>query len=326
MTDSAVGIKEKEIFVPKAALHWLAITFLGLGIFMVSTAQTFAQDLEPRRWSHLPTGLNIIGSGAVATDGDITFDPVMQIEDGTFRLYSLGTSYVRSFEWLGKSSRVDIKLPYFYGRWEGNVNGEFAAIRRHGFGDPRVRFSMLLYGAPPLSGSEYMQYRARHPVTTTIGAAVTVVFPVGEYFPDKLINLGGNRYVIRPAIGVLHQRGPWEFELTTSLSFYQDNDEYFGNSTQERDPLWFLQGHVTRQFAKSQFITFSGGYSYDGEYYINGQSLDFTEQTSFLSLAWGKALTKRQSIRIAYIKANTQVILGSSSESWMMSWSLAWSE
>jgi hypothetical protein len=307
-------------------LNGFTITLLALGIFLIPADQSFAQDLEPRRWSHLPMGLNIFGTGVASIDGDITFDPVLQVEDGTFQLYSLGTSYVRSFELLGKSSRVDFKLPYVYGRWEGTVGGEYTSIRRHGFGDPRVRFSMLLYGAPPLSGSEYMQYRARNPVTTTIGAAVTVVFPVGEYFPDKLINLGGNRYVIRPSIGVLHQRGPWELELTTSLSFYQDNDEYFGNSTQERDPLWFLQGHVTRQFAKSQFITLSGGYSYDGEYYINGQSLDFTEQTSFMSLAWGKALTQQQSIRIAYIKANTQVVLGSSSESWLMSWSLAWSQ
>jgi len=37
------------------------------------------------------------------------------------------------------------------------VEGEYAAIRRHGFGDPRLRFSMLLYGAPPLRGKEYLQ-------------------------------------------------------------------------------------------------------------------------------------------------------------------------
>lgn len=317
-------MRNKEVSVPKTALHWIAITFLGLGILLVPANDARAQDLESRRWSHLPIGMNILGTGVMATDGDIFFDPVMQIEDGTFQLYSLGSSYVRSFEWLGKSSRLDVKLPYVYGRWEGLVEGEYASIRRHGFGDPRLRLSMLLYGAPPLSGSEYMQYRAQHPVTTTIGAAVTVVLPWGEYFPDKLINLGGNRYVIRPALGLLHRRGPWEFEATTSLSFYQDNDEYFGNSLLERDSLWFLQGHVTRDLARGQWITLSGGLSYDGEYFINGASLDYTERTSFLSLAWGMALTRQQSIRIAYIKADTHVVLGSSTDNLLMSWSLAW--
>jgi hypothetical protein len=309
----------------KHVLRWLALMPLGLGILLLPANDSLAQDLEPRRWSHLPTGLNILGAGVVTTDGDIFFDPVMQIEDGTFRLHSMGASYVRSFEWLGKSSRLDIKLPYVYGRWEGLVDGDYTTIRRHGFGDPRLRLSMLLYGAPPLSGSEYMQYRAQHPVATTIGAAVTMVLPWGEYFPDRLINLGGNRYVIRPSLGLLHRRGPWEFECTTSLSFYQDNDEYFGNSRMERDPLWFLQGHVTRDLARGQWLTLSGGFSYDGEFYLNGVSLDYSERTSYVSVGWGMALTRQQSIRVAYIKADTQVVLGSSSDNLLLSWSLAWS-
>jgi len=137
-----------------------------------------------------------------------------------------------------------------------------------------------------------------------------VVFPWGEYFPDRLINLGSNRYVIRPSLGLLHRRGPWEFEVTTSLSFYQDNDAYYpGASVLERDPLWFLQVHVTRELPRGQWLTLSGGYSYDGELFLNGQSLDYTERTSFLSLGWGMALTRQQSIRVACVRADTQVAL-----------------
>jgi hypothetical protein len=96
----------------KQGPHVIAPTALWLGILLVSASPAPAQDLEARRWSHLPTGLNILGFGAGATDGDVTFDPVAQIEDGTFRLYSVGSSYVRSFELLGRSSRLDLKLPY----------------------------------------------------------------------------------------------------------------------------------------------------------------------------------------------------------------------
>jgi len=312
--------------VLRQGLHVLALTALWLGILLVSVKPAPAQDLEARRWSHLPTGLNILGFGAGATDGEITFDPVAQIEDGTFRLYSVGSSYVRSFELLGRSSRLDIKLPYVYGRWEGLVGGEFAVIHRAGFGDPRLRFSMLLYGSPPLSGTEYMQYRAQHPVATTVGAAVTVVVPWGEYFPDRLINLGANRFVIRPSLGLVHRRGPWEFESTASLSLYQDNDEYYpGDSVLERDPLWFLQGHVTRNLAHGQWITVSGGLSYDGEFVINGVPV-FSERTTFVSLAWGVALTRQQSIRVAYVKADTQVVLGADTDNLLLSWSVAWSK
>ena len=123
---------------------------LGALLWFLASA-CHAQDLEPRRWTHLPTGLNVLGIGAGRTDGDIFFDPVLLIEDATFELYGLGATYVRTFEWLGKSSRIDVTVPYANGRWEGLLDGESASRRRSGLADPRIRLSMNLYGAPPLT-------------------------------------------------------------------------------------------------------------------------------------------------------------------------------
>jgi hypothetical protein len=36
-----------------------------------------------------------------------------------------------------------------------------------------------------------------------------VQLPTGEYFDDRLINLGTNRFMFRPQIGVQHQRRNW---------------------------------------------------------------------------------------------------------------------
>ena len=51
-------------------------------LFFLATA-TFAhaQELEPRRWTHLPTDSNFAGVGYAFTDGDLSFDPVLKIED-----------------------------------------------------------------------------------------------------------------------------------------------------------------------------------------------------------------------------------------------------
>jgi hypothetical protein len=43
-----------------------------------------AQDIEPRRWSHLPLDTNFLGVGYAYTSGDIFLNPVLQIEDGKF--------------------------------------------------------------------------------------------------------------------------------------------------------------------------------------------------------------------------------------------------
>ena len=39
-----------------------------------------AQDIEPRRWTPLPVGMNVLGAGIIYTDGDIAFDPVLELE------------------------------------------------------------------------------------------------------------------------------------------------------------------------------------------------------------------------------------------------------
>ena len=106
-----------------------------------------AQDLEPRRWSQLPTGVNFAGVGIGYSKGDIFLDPVLKIEDADFELVLGVAAYVRTFGLFGKSARFDLRVPYVSGTWEGLVDGEFAQVNRDGFGDPRFRLSVLLYGA-----------------------------------------------------------------------------------------------------------------------------------------------------------------------------------
>ena len=128
-------------------------------------------------------------------------DPVLLLEDVTFDVYVVGAGYVRTFELFGKSARVDLNVPYASGRWEGLLDGVYTSVRRRGFMDPRLRFSMNLYGAPPLKGKEYVQYRREHPVDTTIGVGVQVQLPLGDYNNTNLINLGQQPVLCAAATG-----------------------------------------------------------------------------------------------------------------------------
>ncbi|MDX1379932.1 MAG: transporter [Xanthomonadales bacterium] len=304
----------------------------GTGILLLAAALLFAagpacaQDLEPRRWSHLPIGLNVLGLGAGTTDGEIFLDPVLQIDDGEVEYFSFGASYVRAFEWLGRSNRIDVRLPYARGRWEGSRAGEPISTRRHGFADPSLRWSIALYGAPPLSGREWQAYRAANPVTTTVGAAITVVLPWGEYFPDRLINLGSNRYIVRTQLGVLHQRHEWQFELTGSMSWYEDNDDYFGGRLLERDPLAFLQGHLIRDLGKGRWISASGGYSWGGETAVDGNLSNNNDRTRFFALGYGFPLSPRQAMKITLVHADTNINVGARTNSLLLGWSVSWAD
>lgn len=302
---------------------------LSLALILVLTqcvlcAEAGAQDLEPRRWSHLPTGLNVMGLAAGWNDGDILFDPVLRIEDATYDLYVGGAGYVRSFEFLGKSSRIDFNLPYASGRWEGLVDGVDTVVRRRGFADPRIRFSVNLYGAPPLSGKAFARYRQENQVTTTIGAALAVTLPLGDYNDQKLINLGGNRFVLRPQLGVLHQRYKWQFEATGSVFLHQDNDEFWAGNKLEQDPLWFVQGHAIYSFKPGLWASVSGGFAYGGRSHVNGIRKEDDRRTRYLAVSFGVPINARQSLKFTYLASNTNIAIGADLNALIVAWSINW--
>ena len=221
-----------------------------------------AQELEPRRWSYLPIDTNYLAVAYANTQGDIFFDPVLRIEDGTVSMHTAVTSYLRSFNLAGKTARFDVRLPFQIAQWEGLLDGEPAMVERDGLGDPRFRLSVNVFGAPALKGKEYRDYRAVNSTNTIAGLALAVTVPIGQYKKDKLLNLGGNRFVIRPQAGIVHTRGQWSYELTGSVFFFTDNNEFFNGNRRKQDPLYVLQGHIVRTFDRGIWASLSAGHDW----------------------------------------------------------------
>ena len=165
---------------------------------LLTTETALSQELVPRRWSHLPTSTNFATAGYAFTQADITFDPVLRIEDAELEMHTFAVSYIRTFELFEKSARVEFKLPLQDGRWTGLLNGEPAAVHRRGMADPIMRLAVNIIGAPPLKGEEFAQYRATINQETIVGVGLVVHLPLGQCYEDKLLNLGSNRFTIRP--------------------------------------------------------------------------------------------------------------------------------
>jgi hypothetical protein len=280
---------------------------------------TFAQDLEPRRWSQMPTGLNFVGIGLGHVEGDILFDPVLLIEDAKFDSQAAGLVYVRSFGLAGKSARLDFSLPYRAGRWEGTVDGEFTHIRRRGFADPRVRFSMLLYGGPAQTPAEYTKSKKSN---TVVGAAIAVAMPLGDYFDQKLINLGSNRWTVRPQLGVTHTRGKWTGEITGSVFWYSDNDRFWKGNELKTDPLWALQAHVIYSFKPGLWASISTGYGWGGEGTINGDAKNNPSGNWLTALSFGFPIDRRQGVKIGLLTGRSQKTTGADIDSLFVAYSV----
>ena len=158
---------------------------------------------------------------------------------------------------------------------------------------------------------------------TVFGAAVGVILPYGEHFENKLLNLGQNRFVIRPQLGVLHTSRKWSYELSASTFFYEDNDDFFGGQKLEQDPLYAAQVHVIRVFDKPGYwAALSVGDGWKGESTIDGNAADDSKRISLSALTAGVPLGSTQGLKFAYIRNRTNTNKGSDTDSFAVAWSL----
>jgi len=299
----------------KAILH----LFVLAGLIHHSA---FSQDLEPRRWTTLPLGIDIIGAGYAYTGGEILFDPVLQAEDVNISANSVVLQYVKPLKVGNMLGRLDVYVPFSIVKWEGLLQGIPASVERNGFNDARVRFSLNFSGPGPMNPKELFQFYKENRVYTTFGASVTVGIPFGQYFEEKLLNLGENRFMIRPQIGMLHNWGPWSFELSSSLFIYTNNNDFFNGQQRKQRPLIAVQSHLIRRFGSNIWATFSAGYGQGGRSVVDDIS-NKDQRANFLSsLALGMPVTQKHSIKLAYINLRTFRDIGANTHTLIAAWSL----
>ena len=288
-------------------------------LLLCFTKASYAQDTEPRRWAQIPTGVSFFGASYAYTSGDITFDPLLKIDEGTFELHTAALTYIRTMGVMGKSARFDFTLPYKAGRWEGLVDNQYARIRRTGPGDARMRFSMLLYGGPAETPQEFAKSKQSN---TVVGAAIAVSTPTGMYNSGRLINLGDNRWVIRPQMGITHSRGKWTGEVTGSVFIYSDNNHFWNETQLETDPLWAAQAHLIYTFRPGLWASISTAYGWGGEATVNGDAKKNPSGNWLNALSFGFPINRTQGVKVFWLRARTQKPTGSDNDSLAIAYSV----
>ena len=242
---------------------WSLIAFdCVLAILLTVAFTAHAQDIEPRAYANTPVGLNFLIAGYGYTGGGVAFDPVLPIENAEVKVDSVIFAYARSLDVLGKSAKFDVVLPYAWVDGSATALGQFRDREISGFADPRMRFSINLLGAPALSLKEFANYQQ----DLILGASVNVTAPGGQYDATKLLNIGTNRWSIKPEIGISKRIGQLTLELDGGVRFYTDNDQFFGDSIRAQEPIYSVQGHVIYSFGHGIW------FAVDGTYYTGGQT------------------------------------------------------
>lgn len=262
---------------------------------VLSIARGFGQELEPRAYSVSPGGTNFVVFAYGRSAGDLSFDPTLPIEDAKASVNTASVGYFRSFNFLGRSANVALAVPYLLGSTEGRLADEFQAITRSGLPDPWLRFGINLVGAPAMDLKEFVNYRQK----SNLGASLVVVAPIGQYDPNKLINIESNRWAFKPELGLSRAIGRSVLDFYAGAWLFTANDNFQGR-IREQDPIGTTQFHLSYNLRRRLWAAFDANFFVGGRTTVNGiRRLDF-QRNSRIGTTVSIPLSRRQSVKVAF--------------------------
>ena len=223
-----------------------------------------AQELAPRAYWPTPNGTSVALVSYQKSTGDIVTDPSLPVVGVESDIDFLQLSYQKTFSLYGRTATIQLSQPYSRGDTKGFVEDVFRERHVSGVADTRIRLAVNLKGAPTMDVAGFQALR-REP-QPIIGASVLVQVPTGDYESDKVINIGTNRWSIKPAIGVILPIKPtWLFEFEVGGWFFGDNNDFLGE-TREQKPILSTEFHLIKRIRPGFWA------SLDANFYVGGRT------------------------------------------------------
>jgi hypothetical protein len=263
-------------------------------VLLVVSVQAHAGEIEPRSYVNTPVGIHFLVTGYSFSDGGLSTTASSPIEGANLQIHSGVLAYARALDVGGKSGKMDVIVPYADLSGSAMVENQLRERQVSGFVDPRFRFSVNPYGAPALSLEEFAGFQQ----DLIIGASIQVSAPLGQYDDDKLVNLGNNRWFVKPDIGVSKAWGDLVVEWSAAVFLFSDNDDFFGGNELEQDPVYTTQLHVTYSFGPGIWAALSGTYEYGGRTAVNDEGVDDLQQNGRVGAPLALPVNRNNSIKL----------------------------
>jgi hypothetical protein len=201
------------------------------------------------------------------------FDPAHIVTPGaSFDAVLAMPGYARTFSLHDRAAMAAIILPM--GRVSGylTVAGSTVHQSADGFGDPILEFDINVLGP---HAQKTLPDALRYQPKFSVDLIGDLALPVGEYNSSQALNLGQHRWYGRVGAPIVWQLGPWVRGRRTTLEFlpsvwlFGTNDNFVGQ-TLTTDPLFQLDGHLTRDFTENLWGSFDTVWFAGGKATIDG--------------------------------------------------------
>ncbi|WP_370623964.1 transporter [Polynucleobacter sp. Tro8-14-1] len=269
--------------------------------------QASAQEIEARAYSNAPIGINFISGG------------IALAKSGSYTLTTEATSLTRIINVFGQSGRISLLLPYAQLSGAGSLGPQNINASAEGLSDPIVKISANLYGAPALSLEEFNNYKQDLIIGTSLAASI----PWGKYNSEQMLNVGANRSLIQPAIGVSQAIGSWRLELAGMATIYTNNTSFLGSNTLSQNPVYSSEAHAIYYFENTAYISADATYFMGGQKYVNGTAISGSQENWRFGSTFSYPINKRNSIRLTGSKgvySNTNTDYTALGISWQYRW------
>lgn len=288
-------------------------------VLVLACGGACAQDIEPRSFANTPVGINFLIAGYSNARGGVATDGSVPLTDANIETHSTVLAYARSFDVWGRSGKFDLLVPYGWVSGDALYAGQPVQREVSGFGDPRLRFSVNFYGAPALSLQEFADYRQ----DVIVGASLQVSVPVGQYDVDKLVNIGTNRWSVKPELGVSKAWGAWTLEFAAAATFFSDNRHFLGSHRREQDPIYSLQGHLIYSFSSGIWAALTGTYFTGGRTTVDGVRGNDLQASSRAAATLALPVDRYNSIKL-YASTGVSIRTGSDFDTLGVAWQYRW--
>jgi hypothetical protein len=297
----------------------LLSTVVTSALVLSPFSRTCAQSMEPLSYTNSPIGLNFLIVGYGYQTGNVLVDPSLPLTNVHATVDNAFIAYDRIIDFWGQSGGVSIVMPYAWLSATGNVFEQQKKVDRTGLSDMVLKISVNLFGAPALSLKEFSNYHQN----VIIGVSLTVTAPTGQYYSSKLVNIGTNRWSAKPELGISKALGPWTFEGGAGVTFFTDNDDFFGGNTRHQDALSSVQGHVIYNFTRKTWAALDATYYTGGRTTVNGGLDNDLQSNSRWGGTWAYSLARQNSIKL-YFSSGLTARTGSEFRIYGIAWQYRW--
>jgi hypothetical protein len=287
--------------------------------FLILRGDITAQELEPRSYTVLPKGFNVVAVSYTISHGNIVADATSPIQDlvTTSNVFSAG--FVRTFGLFGKLGKAQLLIPFAFLSGDAKVNGVDTSGNRTGFADARLKIGLNLFGSPAMAPKDFQRFNEE----TVVGTSIVFSIPIGQYYPEKLVNLGSNRWGFKPEVGFSRRKGSWYFEVYSGVWFFTRNPDFLKTSNLEQKPIFSFQGHISHTFPKKNWIALNGGYADGGQTSINGIFMNNIQKNWRLGATYSMPLSRKSSIK-ALVNTGVATRAGGDFTSFTLAYQYSW--